>query len=87
MSTANINPNALYRARDIVRTKDGPGLLGIARRTWWAGVKSGRFPKPVRDGGMTFWTGADLLALVQRIVSEGREAQNKEDPAECPARG
>lgn len=87
MSTATINPNALYRERDIVRTKDGPGLLGISRRAWWAGVKSGRFPKPVRDGRMTFWPGADLLALVQKIVTESREAQNKECPAECPARG
>lgn len=76
MQIERINIDALYRERDIVRTKDGPGLLGISRRTLWARVKSGRFPKPVRDGGMTFWTGADLLALVQKIVTEGRDTED-----------
>lgn len=68
-SNSRIDPNGLYRIKSIVRTKNGgPPLLDISPATWWAGVKSGRFPKPVRVGErMTCWRGSDLLALVERL--------------------
>ncbi len=67
-----IDPNGLYRIKTIVRTKEGcPPLFDMSASTWWAGVRSGRFPKPVRMGKrMTRWRGSDLLAFVDR-VSEG----------------
>ncbi|MBU1039989.1 MAG: AlpA family phage regulatory protein [Proteobacteria bacterium] len=61
-----LDPNGLYRIKSIVRT---PGveapLIDIAQSTWWAGVKAGRFPKPVHLGKRTTcWRGSDLLALI-----------------------
>lgn len=65
---SRIDPNGLYRVKSIVRTKKGnPPLIDVSASTWWAGVKSGRFPKPIRNGSMTFWRGSDLLALVESM--------------------
>lgn len=70
MSNASrIDPSGLYRIKSIVRTKAGPPpLFDLSASTWWAGVKSGRFPKPVRLGErMTCWKGSDLLALAESL--------------------
>ncbi len=66
---SRIDPSGLYRIKSIVRTKEGPPpLFDLSASTWWAGVKSGRFPKPVRLGErMTCWKGSDLLALVENL--------------------
>jgi len=67
-NVTRIDPNGLYRVRSIVRVRKGnPPLIDVSPATWWAGVKSGRFPKPVRNGSMTFWRGADLLALIESM--------------------
>lgn len=42
------------------------GLLPIGKSTWWAGVKSGRFPKPVKLGPRTTaWKVEDIKALIE----------------------
>ena len=46
------------------------GLLPLGKSTWWAGVKSGRFPQPVKLGPrITAWREEDIRALVERGVS------------------
>jgi prophage regulatory protein len=46
---------------------DGP--IPVGRSTWWAGVKSGRFPKPVKLGPrITAWRVEDIRALIERGV-------------------
>jgi prophage regulatory protein len=44
----------------------GPnGLLPIALSTWWAGVKSGRYPKPRKLGPrVTVWMREEVMALL-----------------------
>lgn len=68
-TTSRIDPNGVYRIKSICRTKEGSTpLFDLSASTWWAGVKSGRFPKPVRLGErMTCWRGSDLLALVESL--------------------
>jgi len=46
-----------------------PALIPISRSTWWAGVKSGRYPQPVRFPGqrITAWRVEDIRALLDRI--------------------
>lgn len=46
----------------------GPGgLIPVSKSTWWAGVKSGRFPKPVKLGPrIPAWRAEDIRALVQQ---------------------
>lgn len=44
-----------------------PPIIPVKKSCWWAGVKSGRFPKPVKlgDGRGTFWRVEDILSLVE----------------------
>jgi prophage regulatory protein len=44
-----------------------PPLYPVSKSTWWAGVKSGRFPKPVKLGPrITAWRVEDIRALLAR---------------------
>jgi len=67
MNASRIDPHGLYRAKSIVRPRKGgqsqPPLIDVSPATWWAGVKAGRFPKPIKIGRCTMWRGSDLLAL------------------------
>lgn len=43
------------------------GPIPVGRSTWWAGVKTGRFPKPVKLGPRTTaWRVDDIRALIAR---------------------
>jgi prophage regulatory protein len=42
-------------------------LIPVSRSTWWEGVKSGRFPKPVKLGPrITVWRVEDIRRLIER---------------------
>ena len=67
------------------------GPIPVSKSTWWAGVKSGRFPKPVKLGPrITAWrvedirqlgkslgirTAAEAIAIVSRYYPEGRKTR------------
>ena len=38
------------------RKKGIAGVIPVSRATWWAGVKSGRFPAGVLEGGCRMWS-------------------------------
>jgi predicted DNA-binding transcriptional regulator AlpA len=41
------------------------GVFPVGRSTWWAGVKSGRFPAPVKLGPrLTAWRVKDIQDLI-----------------------
>jgi len=43
------------------------GPLPISKSTWWAGVKEGRYPAPIKLGPrITAWKVDDILALMER---------------------
>jgi prophage regulatory protein len=44
------------------------GPIPVSKSTWWAGVKSGRFPQPVRSLGdrITAWRVEDIRAWIDR---------------------
>lgn len=54
-----------------------PGVLSVfpvSRSTWWAGVKDGRFPKPVKLGPrMTAWRVEDIRSLLERWASKSED--------------
>jgi prophage regulatory protein len=53
------------------RKKGQPGLLPFGPTTWWDGVKSGRFPKPVKLGPrITAWRVEDIRALLERFTED-----------------
>ncbi|QLA16374.1 helix-turn-helix transcriptional regulator [Desulfolutivibrio sulfoxidireducens] len=51
-----------------------PGFVPVSKSSWWAGVKSGRYPQPVKLGPRTTaWKAADIRALAERL-SRGEAA-------------
>jgi predicted DNA-binding transcriptional regulator AlpA len=60
------HPDAFVRLKQIIGDhKTGtPGILPIGASTWWAGVKTGRYPKPTKPGPrITAWRAADIINL------------------------
>lgn len=61
------------RLRDIIgrpATKTDPGnppIIPVSSSTWWAGVRSGRYPQPTRALGerITAWRAEDIRALIE----------------------
>jgi hypothetical protein len=42
-----------------------PPIIPVQKSCWWDGVKSGRFPKPVKLGPrVTVWRVEDIRALI-----------------------
>jgi prophage regulatory protein len=43
-----------------------PAVIPVSKSTWWAGIKSGRYPAPVKLGPRTTaWRVEDIRALIQ----------------------
>ena len=60
---AALPKSGLMRLASII----GPGgPIPVSKSTWWDGVKTGRFPKPVKLGPrITAWRVEDIRILVQ----------------------
>jgi prophage regulatory protein len=66
------HPPSALPAEGYVRLRTILALLPISHATWWRGVKSGRFPAPVRLGAkITAWRVADIRRLLAAIDAEG----------------
>jgi hypothetical protein len=45
-----------------------PPIIPISKSSWWAGVKSGKYPKPVKlSARCTCWYVDDIRALIERM--------------------
>lgn len=45
-----------------------PALIPVSKSTWWAGVKTGRYPAPVSLAPrVTAWRAEDIRALIAKI--------------------
>lgn len=59
-----------YRLREIIgdRKQGIPGIVPISRAAWYAGIKEGRYPKPVKLSEKTAaWRASDIEMLVERL--------------------
>ena len=47
-----------------------PPIIPVKKTCWWAGVKSGRFPKSVKigNGRGTFWRVEDIRTLIEEAA-------------------
>ena len=41
-----------------------PPIIPVKKSTWWDGVRTGRFPRPVKLGRCTMWRVEDIKALI-----------------------
>ena len=68
--TTQLHPAGLLRLKHIIGDPKAeppiPPLIPVSASTWWAGVASGRFPKPLKIGARaTAWRAADVLAVIE----------------------
>ena len=56
--------------KGFLRLKDVLELIPVKRSCWYAGVKSGKFPAPVKMGNMSFYRVEDIERTI-REISEG----------------
>ena len=63
-NTTSLPETGFVRLSSII----GPrGPIPVGKSTWWEGVKSGRFPPPVKLGPrITAWRVEDIRALIER---------------------
>lgn len=48
-----------------------PPIIPVKKSCWWAGVRSGRFPKPVKLGSrVTVWRVESIRALIESMGGE-----------------
>jgi len=57
-------PTGFVRLPAILAPK---GPIPVSKSTWWAGIKTGRFPKPVKLGPrITAWRVEDIRTLIEQ---------------------
>ena len=53
----------VLRLKDVLAPR---GPVPVSKSTWWAGVKDGRFPKPLKLGKrVTVWRISDIRQLLE----------------------
>ncbi|MDY0095692.1 MAG: AlpA family phage regulatory protein, partial [Candidatus Vecturithrix sp.] len=58
--TEELPKTGLLRIKQVLR------FVPVSRSNWWAGVKSGRYPKPLKlSERVTVWRAADIRQLVE----------------------
>jgi prophage regulatory protein len=68
--SSRLLPSALPET-GFVRLPEILARFPIGRSTWWAGIKAGRYPRPVKLGPrISAWRVEDVLSLIEN--PEGR---------------
>ena len=71
MHSSSLPETGFVRLPDIIgNAKADPPIKPVypgSRSTWWEGVRSGRYPQPVKLGPrITAWRVEDIRALIER---------------------
>jgi prophage regulatory protein len=61
------------KAAILLSLKEVLKIVPVARSTWLAGVKDGRFPKPIKITGRTFWDKKDIIEYIENQKGEKNE--------------
>ena len=51
-------------------TPPTPPIIPVKKSCWWDGVKTGRFPQPVKLGRCTMWRVEDIRELIASVKGE-----------------
>ena len=69
LSQINMLPETgLVRLSQILgdKKKGIPAIIPVSKSSWWAGVKSGRYPKPIKLGERTTcWNVIDIRQIIK----------------------
>jgi prophage regulatory protein len=58
-----MNESNQFPREGLVRVRQILEYLNIGKTAWWAGVKDGRYPKPIKLGGVTAWRAVSIREL------------------------
>lgn len=62
--------NSCIPETGFVRLPTVLSVYPVSKSTWWAGIKTGRYPKPVKLGQRTTaWRVEDIHALIERLAA------------------
>jgi hypothetical protein len=73
MSNNNLLPETgLVRIKQILGDPNAnppiPPIIPVSKSTWWSGVKSGRFPKPMKlSARTTVWRVEDIRRIIEKV--------------------
>lgn len=66
-----MNPNT-QAADGFLRLPQVLERIPVSRSGWWAGVKEGRFPKPVKlSPRVTVWRASEVQAYIEQATAKG----------------
>lgn len=71
--TQEAPPRRFYRLKDIIgdRKSGIPPIIPVCRSAWYAGIKKGVYPKPVRlSERTTAWKSTDIDKLTKQLSGE-----------------
>lgn len=60
-----------------------PPIYPVSKSTWWQGVRTGRYPKPVKLGErITAWRVEDIRALIAAPAKQARVTEGDHEASE-----
>jgi predicted DNA-binding transcriptional regulator AlpA len=63
-----------FSSQGFLRLRQVLAIIPVSRSAWWAGCKSGRYPKPVKLGPCTTaWRAADIVELLEKLSGKAGE--------------
>ena len=63
MTELKLPSEGFVRLRDVLR------YIPVSKSTWWAGVKSGRYPRPFKiSQNATAWKVEDIRRLIKEVA-------------------
>jgi predicted DNA-binding transcriptional regulator AlpA len=63
-----------YNHSGFLRIKGVQAKIPVSRATWYAGIKAGKYPKPIRlSEGVSVWRVSDIDALCHQIEQQAAE--------------
>ena len=68
---ATLDPEHL---RELLTAAESADMAGVAKRSWWRYVSSGKAPAPVRLGGAVRWRRSELAEWIQSGCPRVRKA-------------
>ena len=69
--TIQLPETGYVRLRQIIGDASNPPLIPVSKSTWWAGVKTGRYPKAIKlSSHITAWRVEDIRNLIEELATE-----------------
>ena len=65
--------NVPKKQQGFLRLPEVLSLVPVSKSTWWAGIKTNRFPPPVKiSSRVTAWRAEDIAALIEALATGGK---------------